>query len=386
MAGVLSRLWRGKPSGPNSASNEPASGSKTKSTRASSAAAPRLDPSEWVAGLADGDQVDVFAGANYLKRVDAMTFTGDDPVEEVLLRNIGAGAYRLVPYRDGRRYESDALRVRVGPTEQSFTATPKAGEIDALKDMIAELKAELAEKQRPAFPLESVMTAATGLITTLLGAVKSDGSSKIVEKMLEATLSRSADPITEALVKKALADKGTDTFDQMSRYEQMRSSIKAELEESLGSSATAGLAPLLAQVVAAVTGGGGRQDALPAFAGVESQPVSEPPMPPGNFLIDQMVRQWQSKLARLAHKGDADAIARHLWTGYEAASDFGMEHPLLAGFPLDPGETFDKVIDPIAIDGDVRAEARRLVIERAETEFGVPAEAEAEGDSDVVIV
>ncbi|MHA2642943.1 MAG: hypothetical protein V2G41_09880 [bacterium JZ-2024 1] len=322
-----------------------------------------VDSYSWVVDLPEDSYVDVFVGANFLKRIDSSLLkASSEPVEEILLDSLGAGYYRLVPVVEGRRRWKESLRVKVGKTESVFGAPPQgnvAPEVDALKEMVADLKRQVEEKSRPSFPVQEVVSAAAGLLSTLLSAVKgTDTQSRIVERMLEVTLQKQADPITEALVKKALSDKGADTFDQLARYEQMRANIKAELEESLRGGMSGHLVNALAPLIERLLGTG-QSSAKPAEVPALEYKLDYKEEAPA---LSGIVQRWSARLNDMCRQKPASEVAEFILQSYNAAKAFGLQDPTIDRFSSDP-EAFLEEVLPQGSE-----EVRKIVLERIKRE------------------
>jgi len=178
--------------------------------------------------LPDDTLVLVYQGSSYLTSFPASEAKESDMlIEEILLSDLGPGRYRLMPSTD----KSKVVHVSVGKYEPTLSRRPAKGELEIIKDYIAELEKKIEEKQRPQLDLSQIVSAAATAVSSIVQLAK--GDSEMVFKILEAV--KTDDDVTKEIITKAL-EKMSETEDPVQKAQQLMGLLKEFREFSESSS------------------------------------------------------------------------------------------------------------------------------------------------------
>lgn len=370
-----------------------------------------LDSTRWLRRLPPQTTIHVLKRGAYIAALESDAVQDDAfPLEELLLRRLGPGTYRLVP-KLGDRLDTDrAHKVTVGDVDLTLAPTPQS-EVEALKDEVRELKVALESAGRP-----STMSEVAEILKVVAPIFQPPSSSGFQERLLEKLVETSLkgpqeDTLSRKVVEQVLFTKA-DPLDQFERFEKLRATM-AKNEASPG-----GLEQLLMAIPTLLPQAkewgrklfGGEEPApalghapegaysgfveTPSPTPIATELAARPKRPKASpteaapeahqraDIFKFVFERWRNKLRKLAQKGDTDALVEHLWTGWETAQEYGVQNEALEHFEENPGGVFDLVADDVPMSESVRREVREKLLERASETFGRDYEDVSEDEED----
>jgi hypothetical protein len=310
----------------------------------------------------------VIQGRNHIARLDVAQLDPDgEPIEEVLLRELGAGTYRLIPlYRDeeGKRAmrPNQTLELRVGRPGLQIIATQQTDSFGTPLSSGPDWKA--------------ILEALSPLGKELLGLVRSDQLHSLESALALVERLQKRDPVVEDLLQKALANVSDpsrairDVRALMREVQQDIPQRKNNTAETLA--ALTQLAPLAGEALGQLgvglgrAFGGGRKQAVvveepaPALAGnVPVAPAERKPTTVQILVLNQA--------NRIAAAKDPERLVDALVSSYHLSQSLGMQDEIITAFQKDPLGTFDWIAARTPnLDEQTRDAARALLKKEVE--------------------
>jgi len=348
---LLSLLGRG---GRDEERKESESSSKRKKKR-------EKDTQNWLNSLADDATVRIYQGSSYIASIEADELKmSEEPVEEIILNELGPGTYRLVPVDDNGVHNDKAMRIKVGRSEERVTVKRryKTEELEAIKEYIDERLSKLDGGMKINLP--ELITAVSSSLATLSEILKGDSDK----------LAQMVSPILESSLKKD----PTETIEKlMSAFKEFQSMIPPPVVQSPSntpiSSSEGNFWATLGQLLLGRLSNNSQRGEVqqPQLAGAEPAPAAKPAV---SNLERQAFNFFISRVRDVVNRGgSAEDLAQAVLYMVDTANTWGIKHPLLDRFGDDPGGVFDEMISSlpefnVSPGKEMAAEARKIIVDR----------------------
>ena len=323
---------------------------------AGAARAPKFESSSsWLGSLEEESNIQIRLAGSHVSSVRAGQWQADPRMlEDILLQELGPGAYTLMPTAKG----SKTFSCRVGDPAQQQTTIGQRKESEALLEMQRKLEAMKADMEKQSLTREIIAQ-----VPQIVGALK--GEQLKLGDLVSVLKATAADPVgmfreVREMMKDAQA---------MMPAPAPAAEPDDALSKALGQVLTEYLVPRV-------------REAIPALAGassVESSPdeglATGFANPSDSASADSkkavasaqfLVQQYLSAIDRAAQRGEPEAVAEVMIDGISNAEKINLaDHPIVKGFWSDPGRGFDAIAENVPhLLGEIAESSRAAVIER----------------------